>query len=202
MQAKERIVIVGGSFSPPTQAHEAIIRACLELPQFDEVWLLPSGNRADKEISMPVDARLQMLEIVKSEVFKNDPRLKVSDFEIRLPRPTKTIATMQALHRARPDTDFWFAYGNDAYLDMPNWEDGATLRAQLKVIIFGSDIDSNLSADTVMTIPLPRTYDHVSSTLVRRALRDHQALDGLVSAPVARYLKTFTTSAARPSDTA
>ena len=81
MEAKRNVLIFGGGFNPPTPAHEAIIGACLEMPQFDEIWLMPSGDRLDKSIDSEDRDRLQMLEIVKSERFGDNPRLHVSDFD-------------------------------------------------------------------------------------------------------------------------
>jgi nicotinic acid mononucleotide adenylyltransferase len=61
MTNKRKILLFGGSFSPPTLAHEAIIAACLDMKDFDEVWVMPSGDRADKVIAIQDEDRLKML---------------------------------------------------------------------------------------------------------------------------------------------
>lgn len=72
----KEIAVFGGTFNPPTLAHQEIIEACLQHPTFDEVWVMPSGERADKDITVEAEDRIAMLEAVKSDVFAGDERLK------------------------------------------------------------------------------------------------------------------------------
>src|SRR5688500_12607443 len=102
MTRRRSILVFGGSFSPPTLAHEEILRRCLSLPQFDEVWAMPSGDRLDKTIPAEDEDRLAMLEIVKTERFANNPRLHVSAFELELPQPTNTFDTLHWLRAQFP----------------------------------------------------------------------------------------------------
>lgn len=185
MQPRQRILVFGGAFNPPTLAHEAIVRACLALPEFSEVWAMPSGDRLDKTIEASDADRLAMLRLVKEASFGGDPRLVVSDFELCLPRPTKTSSTVAALERAYPDNDFWFAYGADSYRQMPSWPDGATLQQKLRVVLFGRTSDDAVAGKKLHTIDLP----DISATHIRHAAAAGKKLDSLVSAPVAHYLQ-------------
>lgn len=160
------VLVFGGSFNPPTVAHQALIAACLAKQGFDQVWLMPSGERLDKQPEATDAQRLDMLRIIKTSAFDNDHRLVVSDFELRLPRPSQTSKTVSALQRAYPHTDFWFAFGEDAYRDIPNWPGGAELK-NLKTIIF------------------PRTAD-VSSTAARTSIAAGQ--NKFVTQPVLDYI--------------
>ncbi|HTH72593.1 MAG TPA: nicotinate-nicotinamide nucleotide adenylyltransferase [Candidatus Pristimantibacillus sp.] len=187
MPTNHKVLIFGGSFSPPTIAHEAIIRACLAMPEFTEVWLLPSGDRLDKEVAMDGHQRLAMLELVKQADFASDPRLVISDFELSLPRPTQTYQTVAALKDTFPEIDFWFVYGADSYLSMPDWPHGAELQRSLRMLVFGS-LARTLPAN-VHYIKIDE-YADVSSTQARAALARGDSLDGLVSPAVARYLSS------------
>lgn len=187
MNKQRKILLFGGSFSPPTLAHEAIIAQCLRLPQFDELWIMPSGDRPDKTIAMSDQDRLRMLELVKSTSFAGDSRLQVTDFELRLPRPTATYITWQALSAAFPDVQFWFVFGMDAYQSMPSWPHGKTLRENLPMIVVGSP-PAPRTSDTLLYIKLDNAYDDISSTAARQALANGQSLAGLVSDPVRRFL--------------
>ncbi len=182
-----KILVFGGSFSPPTLAHEAIIELCLSLPGFDEVWIMPSGDRADKNIAMSDQDRLRMMEIIKAERFDHDPRLCVSDFELGLPHPTQTYKTVHALTTRFAGTDFWFAYGVDAYKSMPDWPHGAALRRGLRMIVFGEHsiplVDHNH-----MYMHFGGEYADLSSTQARSALAAGRSLDGIVSSPIQKYL--------------
>lgn len=129
------IAVFGGTFDPPTLAHEAIIRACLERTDMDEVWVMPSGDRPDKPDMRDGEARLRLLHAVLQESFNEDPRLKVSDFEMRLPQPTQTYLTVRALRHAYPEGSFWYVFGADSYQDMPTWRGGSELRRTLGMLV-------------------------------------------------------------------
>src|SRR5215813_4590567 len=100
---RRHILVFGGAFNPPTLAHEAIIRECLALPQFDEVWLMPSGDRLDKQISSSDHDRRHMIRLVHQHAIAQHPRLRVSDFELRRSPPTQTYETVYALQQRHPD---------------------------------------------------------------------------------------------------
>lgn len=165
---KRTILIFGGAFNPPTLAHEAIIAACLAMPQFDEVWLMPSGNRADKHIAVRGADRLAMLQLVRTHSFANNPRLRISDFELHLPQPTTTYQTVHALQAAYPHTTFWFAFGRDSYMAMPQWEHGRWLQKELPLVIFASGAGEAVHASNVTLLDIPGTFAETSSTLARK----------------------------------
>lgn len=184
------VIVFGGSFSPPTVAHEAIIGACLALLGFAAVWLMPSGDRRDKVMSAGDEDRLAMLDVIRGERFHADPRLIISDFELRLPRPSETYQTVAALGRAYPRVVFWFVLGADSYRSMatPAWEHGTTLRYSLNLILVGRD-DVPIPARSGMRALQVSLPVGLSSTYVRERVRARQPLDGLVSGPVARFIQ-------------
>lgn len=189
MDVKRKILIFGGSFSPPTLAHEAIIDACLKLPQFDEVWVMPSGDRLDKTIAATDNDRIKMLEVIKRENFGSDPRLAITDFELRLPRPTKTSRTFPLLKDEYPGTEFWLALGRDSYMSMPEWPDGRALQQALKMVVFYSGGDTLSDVDNVMTVQLPDALSDTSSSHARQAIAGGSYADTGVSQPVLGYIK-------------
>lgn len=174
-----KILIFGGSFNPPTLAHEAIIAKCLKMPEFDQVWVMPSGSRSDKHITTSAKHRLTMLNIVKAERFLDSPRLLISDFELALPQPNTTYATVKKLKLSYPNDDFWFVFGGDAYRFMPSWPHGKELQKTLQIIVV-SDTKAQHP-----TIQLPKNLSAISSTEVRGSAK---ALQSQVSPVVAQYV--------------
>ena len=151
-------------------------------------WVMPSGDRLDKTIAQDDEDRMRMLEIIKTERFADSPRLQISDFELKLPRPTKTSSTVPALAKRFPNADFWFALGRDSYLSMPDWPDGHELQKNLRMVIFYSGLGAIITAGNVTTADLGTEYSDISSTKVRQALAAGQSLEDLVSEPIANYL--------------
>ncbi len=182
------IAVFGGAFDPPTKAHEAIIAACLERQDIDEVWLMPSGYRVDKVHMLQNAVRLAMLELVKVESFDSDERLVVTDFEQRLPQPTQTYQTTRALQTAYPDDRFWYVFGADAYKDMPMWRHGKELQHSIGMLLvprLGYELPAE--SDTLRRLQLPDGIRAVSSTMVREACRSGQAVEHS-SPAVLRYI--------------
>lgn len=190
-QTKEQVIIFGGSFNPPTLAHERIIETCLAMPGFDEVWVMPSGDRADKCLSNTKEHRLAMLETMKQQEFHNDSRLKITDFELQLPQPTQTIRTVGALALAHPDTRFWFVFGADSYASMPEWEYGTILQKQLPVMLLprpGSELPGQ--SDTIKHLPSVTEAVAISSTEARAAAAEQRDLAPFVSCAVQKFITT------------
>lgn len=184
----QQIIIFGGSFNPPTLAHQAIIKACLALPQFDEVWVMPSGSRADKTITTSDEHRLAMLNLVKKEVFGGDPRLVVSRFELNLPRPTRLHQTVAALAKTYPHTTFWFAFGGDAYAAMHTWYKADDFIQNLRVVVFTDHEVPEVASGRAVKLQIPEPFQQMSSTQVRQAIAGGASAKEWLSPAIATYI--------------
>lgn len=185
---KRKVVVFGGAFSPPTLAHEAIIAALLEIPQFDEVWVMPSGDRIDKEMSARDSDCIAMLQVMQEYNFADKPRLRITDFELQMPRPSQTSETVKSLERTFPDIEFWFAYGPDSYVSMPSWPDGAALQQKIKVVLFSSGGPAVQAKGELVRLDISDEFGETSSTEARRLAATGQSPASQVSGPVARYI--------------
>lgn len=179
-----RVIVFGGSFSPPTLAHEEIIRQCLALPEFDEVWLMPSADRADKTISASEKDRLAMLQIITDRI--DNPRLKICDIEYHLQKPTQLNRTVKALTKEYPSTEFTFVFGGDAYHAMPNWEGGAWLQANLSLIVFS---EHDPGASNVRHIALKGGLAEVSSSQARDLIARGKTATKVIDPTIEKYIK-------------
>ena len=188
MANKLKIIVFGGCFNPPTLAHQEIIEACLDLPDFHEIWLMPSASGYGKVISTTNKDRVAMLELVRHYQFNMDPKFVISDFELKSPNLEETCHTVSALHEEYKDNDFWFAFGADSYYDMPNWGQGEQLQSNLKMIIF--ERANMLPPNRTSVIPLSLASNgHLSSTMARRAAAQKSGLNNLVCPEVKEYIE-------------
>lgn len=189
---KRTVIVFGGAFSPPTLAHEAIIRQCLEVPGADEVWLLPSGDRTDKNISVTHAHQLAMLGVVREITPKRDPRLKIDDREVNRRIATETDDTYRELLAENPDTAFTFVYGADSYSSIRSWQNGSWLASNLPVLIAPRNAANLPSQNGHVSILPPISYElqHLSSTAVREALQNGADVSASVSEPIAGYIRT------------
>lgn len=114
---KERIGIYGGSFSPPHLGHVHAARSFLEYESPDCLYIMPAFLPPHKELegdASPSD-RLAMCRLA----FDFDPRIRVSDLEIRRAGKSYTSDTLSEL--TRPDRTLIFLCGTDMLLTMDTW---------------------------------------------------------------------------------
>ena len=192
-QTETRVVAVfGGTFDPPTLAHEAIIGACLKEEGIDEVWVMPSGQRLDKPHMLDNQNRLEMLEVMKAVTFRGLGKLVISDFEMYLPQPSHTYSTVQALRQTYPGHRFHFVFGADSYATMGSWQHGQELLDNLSILVVPrSGTDMPLIRPNVGRLTVPGVVAlAMSSTKVRDAYFRGESVDEFVSPAVAKYLES------------
>lgn len=174
-----RTGIFGGSFNPIHNGHIALARQLREVAQLDEVWLMvsPQNPLKQQEGLLADDLRLQMAQMA----LKDDPFIKVSDYEFHLPRPSYTWHTLQSLQRDYPDREFVLLIGGDNWERFPFWYRADDIVSNYRLVVYprrGSDIDIAALPPTV-TVVEAELLD-ISSTDIRRRVRSGLPITGLV----------------------
>ncbi|QQS19689.1 nicotinate-nicotinamide nucleotide adenylyltransferase [Candidatus Saccharibacteria bacterium] len=189
---KQNVIVFGGAFSPPTLAHEALLRECLALPGFDEVWLLPSGNRTDKHISVTHAHQLAMLGILRDELSGNGNRLRIDTTEVERTLSTETDDTYRELTTKYPAVSFRFVYGADSYETIRTWQNGSWLASHLPVLIAPRNGAALPKPNSYIEIlqSLPLELQHISSTAARAALERGEDVTAFVSPAIAQYISS------------
>ena len=174
-----RTGIFGGSFNPIHNGHIALAQQLREVAQLDEVWLMvsPQNPLKQQEGLLADDLRLQMAQMA----LKDDPFIKVSDYECHLPRPSYTWHTLQSLQRDFPDREFVLLIGGDNWERFPFWYRADDIVSNYRLVVYprrGSDIDIAALPPTV-TVVEAELLD-ISSTDIRRRVRSGMPITGLV----------------------
>lgn len=185
---KKKVLVFGGAFNPPTLSHQEIIGMSLKIPYIKEVWVMPSGNRQDKKLSITNYHRIQMLEIIKKYVFSNTSKLVISNFELNLPTPTSTYTTSQKLKKLYKNLDFYFAFGSDSYNSMSMWKRGNYLKNNLKLIIFNRSNDKIKPGNNVITV-LNQKLKNICSSDVRKLISEGRDISYATSRHIQKYIK-------------
>ena len=88
------IALFGGSFDPPHIGHIAIIETLKALPFIDKVIVMPAYlNPFKSNFTAPAEMRLQWLR----DIFYNDEKVEINDYEVSLQKATPTIETVSYL---------------------------------------------------------------------------------------------------------
>ena len=186
----KEIAIYGGTFDPPTRAHEAIMRACLDHAEIDELLVMPSGVRSDKVGMSSDEVRMGLLRQLITVEFAECP-VKLSDFEMKLPKPTETYRTVDAMRHTYPKHRFWYVFGADSIESMTTWKGGNQLREELHILAvprLGYELP--IETDRLQYLEIGGiALAGISSSAVRQAMACGKPTDHLVSPVVARQLR-------------
>ncbi|MBQ7849191.1 MAG: DUF1768 domain-containing protein [Clostridia bacterium] len=205
---RPRIVVLGGSFNPPTLAHLRLMKAALDGLQAELGFFIPSSHgyvrRKMKRTPfpdevLPDELRLGMLH----SMCREDPRMQVSDVEFASDRGAgHSYETMQALQQQYPAHELYFIFGADKLPGLPRWGTYEAFTRDFRLLIFsrdGFDPDSifarneQLAArrDAFVFLPQPAGSEDVSSTAVRSLLRAGKSPDSLMHPGAAALLTAF-----------
>lgn len=188
-------IIYGGSFSPPTRAHQAILQACIDYaePRDADVWLLPSADRTDKIIAMDAERRIALCEALCRDVVKRTVEVAITRMEIDRGRQTETYDTVRELAALHEDREFIWVFGADSVATMHMWDHGQELFDNLPMLVVERP-GTQLEALGKRAVRLQVQTGDESSTEVRRRIQtgeDYRALVGeqvgvLLASPMVR----------------
>ena len=174
-----RTAIFGGSFNPIHRGHIALADFVVQGGWTDEVWLLVSPQNPLKAAAglFPEQLRLALAQ----QATENYDRIKVSDFEFHLPRPSFTYKTLAALRESYPDRSFQILIGADNWLCFDRWAHHEELLRDYELLVYprqGYDIDTTSLPPNVQFVPAP--LFPFSSTQLREMLLRGEDLSGIL----------------------
>ena len=176
-ETKVTIGLYGGSFNPIHTGHIALGQWLVRHDFVDELWFLVSPQNPLKPASGLLDdnARLRLARLA----IGRKRRLRVSDFEFHLPRPSYMVHTLSALRATYPDRDFVLVIGADNWHRFPQWYEADEIMRHHRLLIYprsGYPIDEAVLPAGVTLVRTP-LYD-LSSTQIREAIATDPSYDG------------------------
>ena len=189
-----RVGIFGGTFNPIHIGHLTIAEEARLALKLDRVVFIPSGESYFKDpaqIASQAD-RLEMTRLACAG------RYEVSDLEIRRQGPSYTSVTCEELRAAHPEDRLFLILGADSVMEIERWRDPQAIFDAVEVIAFtrgGSEADdlraqaARLRARYRARIRIISVFSlPVSSSDIRRWIRQGHAFRHLVTEPVYRYI--------------
>jgi nicotinate-nucleotide adenylyltransferase len=187
---KTRIGVFGGAFDPPHLGHALLLQTAVDQLQLDKVVVLPTGQAWHKDRPLTqASHRLAMAELA----FADMPAVEVDVREIRRSGPTYTFDTLTELRAENPQAQLHLLMGLDQWARFGSWYRAADIAALAIICVAfradssGAPAQNGTHPPPPMSIAMPSM--DLSSTAIRSAVARHQSLDGLVFAPVARYIE-------------
>ncbi len=177
-----------GSFNPIHFGHMAIANYMIEYSDIDHIWFVISPQNPLKAKSSLL-ADYHRYELV-TRAIGDDPRFKASNIEFKLPKPSYTIDTLTYLTEQYPGKDFSLIIGSDQLPYFHKWKNADILMNNYNFLVYprpGTDKHSLMDHPSFQRIEAPMM--EVSSTLIRRAIREKKDLRYFMPQAVWDYIR-------------
>jgi len=129
-----KIGLFFGSFNPVHNGHLIIAGYMAEFTDLEEVWLVVSPHNPLKAPQTLLQD-YHRLALVKTGIGKNK-KVKASDIEFKLPKPSYTIHTLSYFHEQFPEHRFVVILGSDSLEDFHEWKDYEMILEQHELYVY------------------------------------------------------------------
>jgi nicotinate-nucleotide adenylyltransferase len=183
-----KIGLFFGSFNPIHIGHLIIANFMATQTDLKEVWLVVSPQNPLK-VKSTLARDHDRLHLARLAVDAN-PRLRVSDVEFGLPKPSYTIDTLAYLKEKYPDRQFVLLMGGDNLPTIPKWKNYELLLRDYELYVYARP---GYDLGPLATHPSVRIFSDVpmmqiSASYIRDCLINGQSIQYLVPETVYTYL--------------
>lgn len=185
-----RLGIFGGTFDPIHIGHLILAEIARYLLRLDRVLFIPARIPPHKG-SAPTDPehRYRMTRLATED----NPHFAASALELRREGPSYTVDTLRTLQGESPGAQHYLLMGADSARDLETWKDHDVLLQESNVVVLGRpgvtdrEIPPRVNQHaTVLSTP----HLEISSSQIRRLVRDGGPIRYLVSTSVESYIRS------------
>lgn len=182
------VALFGGRFDPIHIGHLIVAQDAAEALGVDRVLFLPTWTPPHKPAHAPYEHRLEMIRLAVNAV----THLDVSDAERQFGlSPSYTVDVLERLLPELSGDPVYFLMGSDEFQHIRSWHRHRDLFRLVRVAVLKRpffDIEPFPEAED-RVIPLHRREIELSSSEVRRRIREGRPIRFLVPDAVADYLE-------------
>ncbi|ANE51768.1 nicotinate (nicotinamide) nucleotide adenylyltransferase [Flavisolibacter tropicus] len=177
-----------GSFNPIHIGHLIIANHILNETNLQKVWFVLSPQNPFKHSATLLN-EFDRLHLVQKAV-EGDDRLKASDIEFSLPKPSYTSHTLAYLKEKHPAYEFSIIMGSDSFQNLGKWKNAEAVINHYPILVYerpGFPVENTLGASVqVMNAPLLE----ISATHIREAIQQGKSIKYLVPESVESEIVT------------
>lgn len=177
-----------GSFNPIHIGHLIISNHILNETLIQKIWLIVSPQNPFKKSDSLLNEhdRLQLVRLAIQE----DNRLKASDIEVGLPKPSYTSNTLAYLSEKYPEHHFSIIMGSDSYQNLDKWKNFESIVSTYQLIVYkreGFEIQNRFGNQTIF---LDAPVIQISATQIRNYIKEGKSIRYLVPEIVREEIET------------
>ena len=177
-----------GSFNPVHVGHMIIANFMATQTDLEEIWMVISPHnplKPKKTLARDHD-RLHLVRLAIGD----NPKLKASDIEFGLPRPSYTIDTLSYLSEKYPSREFALIMGGDNLATLHKWKNYELLLRDHEIFVYqrpSSDLSNLQQHPSIKIVEAPLMQ--ISASYIRKCLKAGKSVQYLVPDAVYRYLE-------------
>ena len=177
-----------GSFNPIHIGHLIIANHVLNETPINKIWFIVSPQNPFKESKTLLNEfdRLHLVRLATQE----DNRIKCSDIEFNLPKPSYTSNTLTFLAERYPEHQFSLIMGSDSYQNLDKWKNYETIVNNYPVYVYkreGYEIKKAFDKEPVI---LNAPVIQISASQIRENIRSGKSIRYLVPEIVREEIET------------
>jgi nicotinate-nucleotide adenylyltransferase len=180
-----RIGVFGGAFDPPHIGHLVVAQDVIESLELDLLLIVPSARPPHRDAVLGAEQRLAMVQTV----FDDDPRIEVSDIELRRPGPSWTVHTLEEIQAELEPDELVLVIGADQYRSFDSWRDPGRIVELAELAVMPRDGEYPRVDPGYPFTAVPVTRVDVSSTRVRDRLSTGRSVRYLVPGSIRERLE-------------
>lgn len=189
-QPTKKIGLFFGSFNPIHIGHLILANYILEHSDMDELWFVvsPQNPFKDKKSLLQDHNRLDMVE----RAIKNYPKMRASNIEFSLPKPSYTIDTLTYLKEKYPNHSFALIMGEDNLKSLGKWKNSDLLINNHQIIVYPRVFENDnqkteyIQNDNISLIKAP--IIELSATEIRTMIKEGKNVRPMLPPEVFEYL--------------
>ncbi len=169
-----KIGLYFGSFNPVHVGHLIIANHILNETDIEKVWFVVSPQNPFKSASNLLNEyhRLHLVRLATED----DNRIKASDIEFGLPKPSYTSSTLAYLSEKYPEHEFCIIMGSDSFQNLHKWKNAEVIVKNYLVYVYirpGFEVNNNIGAQLyILDAPLLQ----LSATLIRKYIKEGKSV--------------------------
>lgn len=169
-----KIGLFFGSFNPVHVGHLIIANHILNETDIEKVWFIVSPQNPFKSESGLLNEyhRLHLVRLATED----DNRIKASDIEFGLPKPSYTVNTLAYLAEKYPEHTFCIIMGSDSFQNLHKWKNTEVIVKHYPVYVYrrpGFEVENKTGADLhLLEAPLLQ----LSATQIRQSIREGKSV--------------------------
>ena len=177
-----KIGLYFGSFNPVHSGHLIIANHILNETEIEKIWFVVSPQNPLKSESALLNEyhRLYLVRVAT----ENDTRIRASDIEFGLPRPSYTVNTLAYLSEKFPENKFCMIMGSDSFQNLHKWKNYEVIINNYDLYVYrrpGFEINNHYNARLyIVDAPLLQ----LSATYIRKCIAEGKSIRYMVPDPV------------------